>query len=91
METSILALAVVILAIAVLMMGVKIVPQGAEFTVERFGRYTATLKPGLSIIVPFVDSIGSKINVMEQVLDVPSQDVITQDNAVVRVDGVLAG
>jgi len=70
-------------------MGVKTVPQGSEYTVERFGRYTRTLSPGLHIIVPMIDRIGSKMNMMEQVFDVPSQDVITRDNAMIRVDGVL--
>ncbi len=69
--------------------GVKSVPQGYEYTVQRFGRYTHTLTPGLGFIVPWVDTIGRKMNMMEQVLDVPSQDVITRDNAVVRVDGVV--
>ncbi|MEM9964770.1 MAG: SPFH domain-containing protein [Asticcacaulis sp.] len=68
---------------------VKIVPQGREFTVERFGRYTRTLKPGISFLTPFVETIGKKVNMMEQVFDVPQQDVITKDNAVVRVDGIV--
>jgi regulator of protease activity HflC (stomatin/prohibitin superfamily) len=70
-------------------MGVKSVPQGREWTVERFGRYTKTLRPGLNLLVPFIDRVGAKVNMMEQVLDVPTQEVITKDNAMVSVDGVV--
>jgi regulator of protease activity HflC (stomatin/prohibitin superfamily) len=87
METFIIILAVVFLLLV--FKGVKVVPQGMEYTVERFGRYTMTLKPGLSFIVPFIDTVGAKMNMMETVLDVPSQEVITKDNALVRVDGVV--
>ena len=85
---SIALIALVVLAVLVLFAGVKTVPQGYNYTVERFGRYTRTLKPGLNIIVPFIDGIGNKANMMEQVLDVPSQEVITRDNATVEVNGV---
>lgn len=69
--------------------GVKVVPQGQQWTVERFGRYTATLEPGLNLIIPFVDRIGFRLSMMESVLDVPSQTVISKDNAAVTADGVL--
>jgi len=72
----------------VLLAGIKTVPQGYRYTIERFGRYTRTLEPGLNIITPFVETIGSKMNVMEQVLAVPTQEVITKDNASVSADAV---
>jgi regulator of protease activity HflC (stomatin/prohibitin superfamily) len=86
-----LAVAVVFLALAVVVAlgAIKIVPQGREYTVERFGRYTRTLKPGISFLTPFVENVGRKVNMMEQVLDVPRQEVITRDNAVVQVDGIV--
>ena len=83
------ALVVLVLAIVTVIAGVKVVPQGYEWTVERFGRYRATLRPGLNLIVPFIDRIGHKLNMMETVFDIQSQEVITRDNAMVRADGVV--
>ncbi|MDI7774617.1 SPFH domain-containing protein [Asticcacaulis sp. EMRT-3] len=77
------------LAIFIVSSIVKIVPQGHEFTVEKFGRYTRTLKPGISFLTPFVEAIGRRVNMMERVFDVPQQEVITKDNVVVRVDGIV--
>ncbi|MBV1961276.1 MAG: SPFH/Band 7/PHB domain protein [Immundisolibacteraceae bacterium] len=82
-------LALFCLSIALLFLGVKAVPQGNEYTVERFGRYTHSLSPGLNFIVPILDKVGARMNMMEQVMDVPSQEVITKDNAMIRVDGVV--
>ena len=81
-------LALVALVVLVLLAGIKTVPQGFRYTVERFGRYTRTLEPGLNLIVPFIERIGARLNVMEQVLDVPTQEVITRDNASVSADAV---
>lgn len=86
---EILIIVIAVLAISIVVMGVKSVPQGNEYTVERFGKYTKTLSPGLNLIIPVIDSIGAKVNMMEQVIDVPSQEVITKDNAMIRVDGVV--
>jgi regulator of protease activity HflC (stomatin/prohibitin superfamily) len=83
------ALIFLILAISVVFMGVKIVPQGKEYTVERFGKYRSTLKPGLNLISPFIDTIGEKLSMMEEVMDIPAQEVITKDNAGIKVDGVV--
>ena len=82
-------IAILVVGIVLVFKGTKVVPQGMEYTVERFGRYTRTLRPGLHIIVPFIDAVGRKMNMMERVMDVPSQDIITKDNAMVTVDGVV--
>ena len=86
---SIFVIVFLFLAVVIVAMGVKSVAQGYEYTVERFGRYTRTLRPGLHLIVPVIDRVGAQMNMMETVLDVPSQEVISKDNAVVQVDGVV--
>ena len=83
------AFVLVVVAVFFVLKTVRVVPQGYEWTKETFGRYTATMEPGLHILVPIYHAVGHKMNMMEQVVDVPSQDVITKDNAVVRVDGVV--
>lgn len=89
METTIVIGVLVVLALALLKMIVKFVPQGMEYTVETFGRYTRTLKPGLGILRPFIDKIGYRMNMRERVIDIPSQDVISKDNAMVTADAVV--
>ncbi|ACB27066.1 MULTISPECIES: SPFH domain-containing protein [Methylobacterium] len=86
---SVFAVGVAALVIVTLAAGVKIVPQGYVYTVERFGRYARSLDAGLGLITPFVERVGRKVNVMEQVIDVPSQQAFTRDNAGVTIDAVV--
>lgn len=86
---SIFVIAVVLIMVIILFMGSLTVTQGYTYTIQRLGRYTRTLQPGFHIIIPFIDRVGSKVSMMERVLDVPSQEVITKDNAMVRADGVV--
>ncbi len=85
---DIVVIVLVIFVILVLFAGIKTVPQGYRYTIERFGRYTRTLEPGLNLITPFIERVGARMNVMEQVLNVPTQEVITKDNASVSADAV---
>jgi len=86
---SVFVIAVVLFALLFVVLAVKSVPQGSEWTVERFGRYLRTLEPGLALITPVIDRIGAKMNMRETVLEVPSQSVITRDNAVATVDAIV--
>ncbi|QFP77284.1 SPFH domain-containing protein [Deinococcus sp. AJ005] len=89
MGPLIVIVVLLLLVLITLLAGVKSVPQGYEWTQERFGKYQRSLKPGLNLIIPYIDKIGRRVNMMEQVLDVPSQEVITHDNALITVDGVV--
>ena len=85
---GVVAIVIALFVIITVLMGVRQVPQGYSYTVERFGRYNKTLNPGLGLIIPYIDRVGRKLNTMEQVFDVPSQEIITKDNATVTVNGV---
>jgi len=82
-------IAILVFGVILLFKGIKTVPQGMEYTIKRLGKYTRTLRPGLNFIVPFIDVVGDKVNMRETVMDVPSQEVISRDNAMIKVDGVV--
>jgi len=86
---TIFVIVIAVLAVVMIATGVRAVPQGTEYTVERFGRFIGLLRPGFHVIVPFVDRVGAKINMKETVLDVPEQEVITKDNAMITANGVV--